>query len=286
MKTLIKSIMIMLILASCSNGENNPSTETPEDIPTEINQFISKIQQQNPASFEKGSQLIYKNDRLEYVYLDDCSGELFYFEYNSDGKISKHYKGTISFSGNYFDPDSFDLTSFKASRTPLNYIYQDGKLIGMQYDNSFMDYQFIYNSDGTLHTAEWFLKNVGLWEKVTLSYSGDMISNLNKKEYNTNGTLNDNYDYTFEYDDRHNPFYDLFQDFNLLGIYTCTGFDYISSEDMGLKPFKNNVTKVFRNGTELYSATYQYDENNYPIRISYNNLNGNNSSVDIITYDK
>ena len=49
---------------------------------------------------------------------------------------------------------------------------------------------------------------------------------------------------------------------------------------------KNNVTKVYRDGVELYSATYQYDSNNYPTRISYTNLNGNYSGVDLITYSE
>lgn len=273
-------IAIMTLFISCSSNEN------PSDVgESSSKQFIKTIQEQNPESWQKGSQFFYDNDRLTYVYLSDCSGELYYFEYNNDGKISKSYsQGYYSFDADNFNPETFDITAFKQNKTPLNYVYQAGKLVKMQYDNNFIDYQFTYNSDGSLQVAEWFIPQIGLWEKVVLTYSNGKISNLNKKEYDTDGSLHDNYNYTFEYDNKQNPFYNLADSFSLLGIYTCTGFDYISSEDMGLKLFINNVTKVYRDGVELFSATYQYDDNNYPTRMSYTDLNGNYSGVDLITY--
>ena len=281
LKTII--ILIALIFSSCSSDGN--STENEENSPAETKQFIKTVQKQSPESWQKGSQFFYNNDKLEYVYLDNCSGELYYFEYNSDGKISSRYVGTITLTSDSFNPDSFDLVSFKQNSSKLNYVYQDKKLVKMQLDNGFTINEFTYNNDGTLKVAEWFIQGVGFGSKITFSYSQGKISKLNKREYDSDGiTLTDNFDYTFEFDDKPNPLYVLVENFSLLGLYTCTGFDYISSEDNGYKLFKNNVTKVYRDEIELFSANYQYDTNNYPTRISYTNLNGNVSSVDLITY--
>ncbi|WP_242203245.1 hypothetical protein [Aestuariivivens insulae] len=283
--TFLKTSMLLLFLiTACSSNES--TNDNQEEPPKQNGKYIKKILKKDPSSYDDGSQFIYENDRLTYVYLDNCSGTLYHFEYNSAGKVSKRYDGFTSFEGGTFDPNTFDLDAFKAKNDTyvLNFVYENKKLVKMQADGTFINYQFIYNSDGTLHTAEWFLREIGLWEKVTLTYSGGNISNLNKKEYDTSGELNDNYDYTFEYDNNPNPFFQLNQGFGILGIYTCTGFDYISSEDMGLKLFRNNVTKVYKNGELLYDATYQYDKEGYPARISYTDFNGNISSVDIITY--
>ncbi|WP_370480299.1 hypothetical protein [Tamlana flava] len=54
-----------------------------------------------------------ENGRFKYVYLDNFSGELYYFEYHNEGKISKSYQQAyISFEGATFNARSFDLTVF------------------------------------------------------------------------------------------------------------------------------------------------------------------------------
>lgn len=277
-------MLLGLSLVSCSGDE---STESPENSNEESIEFIATITKQNPEEWEKPTQFIYENGKLKYVYLHDCSGELYYFEYNNEGKISKSYQQAyISFEGETFNASSFDLMAFKNDSNThiLSYFYEGEKLMTIKETENFIDYQFTYYNDGTLQTAEWFIEGIGLWEKVTIEYSGGKISNLNKKEYDTRGSLSDNYNYTFEYDDKQNPFYSLADSSGLLGLYTCTGFDYITSEDMGLKLFKNNVKKVFRDGNEIYSATYQYDENSYPERISFHNSVAGTSGVLLLGY--
>ncbi|WP_417876411.1 hypothetical protein [Winogradskyella sediminis] len=274
-------ILIILMVACSSSDDSSPETNQPNT----ATQLIDKIIPENPESWEKGAQFFYQNDKLKYVYLDNCNGELYYFEYNDEGKVSKRYYDVISFEGEEFNPNNYDLSSLIQSGTPLNYIYQNGNLVKMQYTDDFVDYQFSYDNDNKVEVVEWILRDIGLWQKVVFTYSNDKISAMNKKQFNTSGgSVVSNYDYTFEYDNKQNPFYTLADSFSTLGIYTCTGFDYISSEDIGLKLFKNNVTKVYRGGVELFSATYQYNDNNYPTRISYTNTNGNNSGVDLITY--
>lgn len=276
-------MLLGLSLVACSGDE---STESPENSNEESIEFIATITKQNPEDWEKPTQFFYENGRLKYVYLHDCSGELYYFEYGNDGKIARRYKGAVSFEGTTFNANNFDLTAFKGDSGTqiLSYYYEGGKLVTVQENENFIDYQFTYYNDGTLQTAEWFIEGIGLWEKVTIEYSGSKIGNLNKKEYDTDGSLHDNYNYTFEYDDKLNPFYALAENFGVLGLYTCTGFDYISSEDMGIKLFKSNVKKVFRDGNEIYSATYQYDDNNYPERISFDNSVAETSGVLLLGY--
>lgn len=280
-------VLLGLIIVSCSGDE---STESPENSNEESIEFIATITKQNPEEWEKPTQFIYENGRLKYIYLDDCSGELYYFEYTNDGKISKSYQQAyISFEGETFNASSFDLMAFKndSNTRILSYFYEGEKLMTIQKDENFIDYQFTYYSDGTLQTAEWFIEGIGLWEKVTFEYSGGKISKLNKKEYDTSGgTVNSDYNYTFQFDDNPNPFYNLVESYNLLFQYTCTGFDYISSEDMGLKLFKNNIKKVFRDGVEIYSATYQYDDNNYPTSVSFTNTVSETSGVLLLSYLK
>jgi len=277
-----KIFILFFTITSC--GSDEVSTENEENQPNTEAKLISKIISENPESYEKGAQFFYENDKLKYVYLDDCSGELYYFEYNNNGKVSKRYYDVITFEGSDFNPDTYDLPNLIQNSTPLSYIYQNDNLVKMQYTNDFVDYHFSYNNDNKVEVVEWILPEIGLWEKVVFSYSNNKISGMNKKEYDTDGELIRNDNFTFEYDDKINPFSVFSEQFNLFGLYTCTGFDYISSEDIGLKIFGNNVTKVYRNGVELFTATYQYDTNNYPTRISYTNLNGNISSIDLITY--
>jgi len=138
----------------------------------------------------------------------------------------------------------------------------------MQSDDDFVYYQFGYNSDGTLQTAEWFLPFInGVWTKVVLTYLDGRISNLNNIEHSTSGDVIRNDNYTFEYDDENNPLYEIANTYGLLSLFTCTGLDYISSMDGGYKVFKNNVTKVTLEGDIIFTATYQYDENNYPTHL-------------------
>ena len=297
----INFLAVIAILLTLSFGCSSESTEvatpdttsetdtpdTTSDTPTNQNviKFIKKIIPENPESYQLGTQFFYDNDKLTYIYISSCYGTLHYFEYNNDGKISKRYSTSkISFDGDNFNPDTFDINTFKQNSSILNYVYEGGKLIIMQENETFIDYHLSYNGDGLVEVVEWISPSGGLKEKVVVTYSNGKISNLNKKEYDTDGSLWDNYNYTFEYDDNPNPFYIIFENFSLLSLITCTGFDYISSEDMALKLFANNVKTVNRDGQLLYSATYQYDSDNYPIRISYTNLNGDYSDIQLITY--
>ncbi|AUS05126.1 hypothetical protein C1A40_06425 [Tamlana carrageenivorans] len=277
-------VMLGLVSVSCSSEETSDEKENNTD---ETQKYITSIKKQNSNDWEVSTQFIYENDKLKYTFLDDCSGELNYYEYNSKGKISKSYRGNIQLAEETFNPDVFDLEAFinHDYTQVLKYYYEDDTLIRIQKDESFIDYQFTYYDDGKLQTVEWFIDGVGLWEKLTFDYSEGKVSKMNKKEFNTSGgTATSNYDYTFEFDDKPNPFYNLVENYNLMFQYTCTGFDYISSEDMGLKLFKNNVKKVLRDGEEIYSATYQYDENNYPNRVSFTNTR--TSGVLLLTYLK
>src|SRR5690606_18872386 len=93
LKINITVLVLSLLFISCSSNEESSNTE---ENPTETKQFIKTIQKQNPESWQKGNLFFYKNDKLEYVYQDTCGGELYYFEYNSSGKITKQYYGTTN----------------------------------------------------------------------------------------------------------------------------------------------------------------------------------------------
>jgi len=246
--------------------------------------LIKKIQNENPASYEKGSQFFYEDDKLTFIYLNDCSGLLYYFEYNSNGKISKRFEGSASFNGDTFDPNTFDLSNFKENSSILNFIYENSRLVKIQRNNGFVEYIISYDDDNNINVIEWLLPNIGLWEKIVLTYSNGKISNLNDIQFNTGGgSILANYNYSFEYDDKINPFKPLKDNYSMLFITTCTGLDYITEEGINIKLFDNNVTKVFKEGELIYSATYQYN-NDYPTRISYVDSYANNSGVHLITY--
>jgi hypothetical protein len=289
MKTKVKLLTLLTILLFLNTGCTSDSDESNAindgGSNPEVVKLIKKIREENPADFEKGAQFYYENDRLTYVFLSNCSNQLYYFEYNNEGKISKRYVDQVIFDGEDFNPDTFDVTSLISNYQPLNFIYQNDRLVQMKYDNDFVDYQFTYNDEGMLEVVEWLIPGIGLWLKVDYTYTNGIITGMNMKQWSTDGSLRDNDDYTFEFDNKINPFNLFVENFGLFNLYTCTGFDYISSEDLGLKLFANNITKVYRNGDLLYSATYQYDTDNYPTRISYVNTNGDVSDVELINYN-
>jgi len=297
MKNLLK-ILTLIILTSivalnCSNESTDANNDNIEidntgdngDTANGATQLISHMQLLNAPDWDIGAQFFYENDKLQYVYLSNCSGQTHAFEYNNQGKISKRYEGNVDF----FDPNTFDLVSFKEeSPFVLNYIYDGSKLTDMKSEDEFIYYHFSYNTTGRLQAVEEFLPfldYVGkLWAKITISYNNDIVSALNLKEYSTTGALNRNYNYTFEYDSNSNPMYTLSIAYNLVNLNTCQGINYIASMDGGYSLFENNVTKIYRDGEIYFTATYEYNENGYPTRMSYTNYFSNLGAVELFSY--
>ncbi|TXE08550.1 hypothetical protein ES711_08590 [Gelidibacter salicanalis] len=278
-------ILVSFLMMSCSTDKE---TSDIDDKPLiEIKQYIKKIEHQNPKDYQKGAQFFYKNGKLTYIYLDDCSGQLLYYEYNNDGRISRGYEGSTNLTGDNFNPETFDLESYKQNihTNYFDYVYSNKKLVKMQHNRGFSDYNFIYNADNKVESIECVIQNSDLTEKLIFKYVEGKISSISKKRFYPSNSSEGLVTYTFEYDENPNPLNLLAQSYGLINLNTCTGLDVLQADDMGNNLFQNNVTKVYEDGKLLYSASYQYDENKYPTRINYTKINGQ-SGVELITYDK
>lgn len=278
------NILILLMVASCSGNDEADIDEILANN-GEV-QLITRLNRENPQDFQRGSQFFYDgNNNLTYIYLDDCSGTLFYFEYNNQNRISRRYEGTTTLSSDLFDPIAFDLDSFLASAGVLNFIYEDNRLVRMEDNDDFIRFNFLYDTNENLITAEQFSPFVpGIWCRTTIGYTDNRISSLNEIQFASNGDeVVSNNDYTFVFDNNPNPFYNLNLSEGLVSLRTCTGYDFITSIEGAYKIFRNNATEIRRNGEIFFTASYQYDDNNYPVRVVYNTQNGN-SSTDVITY--
>lgn len=119
------------------------------------------------------------------------------------------------------------------------------------YQASPRDYTFNLNSQNQVISI---LENNSLAEEFI--YSGNQI--IKQK------SLGNQVEYTFTVDDKVNPFNVLYTKFGLVDAYMCP---LIGHAQLYYLLFPNNVTKVYKNGTLLYSFIYQYNSDSYPISV-------------------
>jgi len=226
MRSKLKFLFLLIpLFYNCSNGgENESQTEEIEenDIPNVV-QLITNIKSLNPKSWEKyGSILYYKDGFLKFSVFENCSNNMQYYEYNSDGKISLVYHGRYyNENDEKFNPDKFDITSYKANADIEEYIYSNGLLIERQTAERI--YYYSYNNKRQLINVDQYELDLNYYyERYTYNYNNDKIESLKIDNLETGRSKL----YTFEFDDKNNPIYSLKTKFGLEFIETCTGLDY------------------------------------------------------------
>lgn len=261
MKKLICLFLTILIVA-CDSDDNITNNEL----------LISKIKYgDHPEWF---TEFYYENDRLKFIFTGGCTGLGRYFEYNNSNKISKKY----SFNSYDFDINTIDISEIinnQSSSTifPISYIYENNKLDRLE-DSDGIPFEFYtYYDNGLIESVE------DSQVRIIIFYENDLVSYIDYYDlYNQNF-----YTYTFEFDDKVNPYYGRFSDFGFSKLEFCS--ESIRVMSLNYRPiFKNNITKVYKDNALRYSASYIYNSNNYPIKVITDDHFNNERETEIISY--
>lgn len=281
-KTLI--IISLILMVNCSNDDNGNST------------VVSDLYLTN---------ILYTN--VEFSY-----SELYSFEYDTDYNLTKLLTPEPEFySFVYQYQDNLILREDEEGSAPTygycDYAYNNNVLDKIVYTRGYANQaidEFDFGDDQTFYTRNYtFIES----ETYTTNYSNNatydddnnliLLETINETnggnieiysfEYNNENLVkivdNENVVWEFIYDNKKN-FKTFFSHFN--GGYFYFGppadkyIDYsIISNKLRNIPFfynfnnKNNPTRILKNGVLYKEITYDYNEQNYPIKMTFNNGN-------------
>jgi|GEM_PF-6962307 len=235
MRIYLKTILALnIILLGCSSD-----SETEENNDNGNNGTVLLLTGYSTGSgtFDDTYSIEYENGLVSNI---DTGQGNFSLEYNSNGKVSTA------------------TNQFNEVRT---YEYTSGRLGKKNYDGIWYD-QFNYDSSGNI---------VSIVENQDDGYDESAYYT-----YNPNGSLYSRhiggsaYTYTFEFDDKKNPFYD---------IWNKSGYiEDLEDAIYGIVPMfaKHNPVKIFRDGELITEINYSYNSHGYPITA---NIVGGGSAV-------
>ncbi|MGJ8591824.1 MAG: hypothetical protein ACSHXF_04715 [Aquaticitalea sp.] len=267
-------ILLNILILSCSSDDNS---ETQEPEPTE-NKLVKteKISETRKVDYSYNNNLL---SSLTGVY--NSFGYVSDFTYNSENKLIEwdyQETGSSSYSDNYTYTynSNGQLSSYSANseNVTLGYNGNTVTLTGTIEGNA--------NSQGELE-----LDNNGLIIKLTemnqyTIFGYDSDSNLiSAKSYDNSNNLQS--EFTIQYDNKINPFYGQFKSIYIERfIEFFWEFDgiYIGGFEGYSFPYqRNNITSVNEVGGETTTASYLYDNDNYPT-----DVNGESFTFNIIYY--
>lgn len=254
---LLSTFLFLFFLTSCSNNEEN----LLDDSSDKIEKLIKQIEVQNPdyPNYYNQDTFIYENNRLVKAWFYGCSGVLYEFEYGSNGKISTVYsQNQVSYS---------DIgISIKNSGSIIKQTYDvNDKLTSLTDASGKVVASLDYDSEGRLYKID--IKDFLIGKPDVYIYSS----------FDSNGNpLKDNFESTFSYDNNVNPIYILFSKFGFFNVEMCNSLD--KSRGFYISP--NNVKEVISdiNNEIIFSASYSYDSDGYPISNSYSSSRGSYTS--------
>lgn len=271
MKIFLYSLLLFLIIA-CSDSSD--SDDVIEDLPS-TSYLISTIERLNAPNWDNGDYFIYEDDKLTASYLQGCTYSTQFYYLNELGKINRIDHG----QGVGPRDESFDQELFNQNKTEETYEYDgSGRLVSKTFGNFKSTFQ--YDAEGRLILVdEYDLESEYYVESFSYTYDGDKINKIVQNYYYADSV----YEYTFEFDDKINPLYYLFENYGLIYLETCYGLDYNSPPSDGVFS-KYNVTKMYENGVLVYSCDITYDEKDRPIRYNYQEVEKGENNVLVISY--
>lgn len=248
-------IFIIALTASCSSNsddgvnDNNNNNDNNGGGSSSIQ--IANILNDSPPSYDDGTNFYYDGDRLEILDLGVCSGAMYYYQYGSDGKVSKRYTlNSADFEVGVDDPEEAI-----SGLSPEVYHYEGGKLVEVTANGMIME-EYSYDSQGRIEEI------INGSRRMVFEYDGQELTEiLHWWLYSGNLTI-----YTLDFDDGPNPAYDQFSQ---IGV-TLQDFCRTLNQGMGIwgcLVFNRNITRVRRDGEITYYADYYYGPNGYPERI-------------------
>ena len=259
-------IFWICLTISCAKKDDNDQNDNNNQ---SNGGLISRIENDAPPSYDQGDNFYYENDKLQFLDVDNCSGLKYYFVYGNNGKVSKVYP----FQDSNFDISHVDIQQITSNNTPVDYIYENGTLNRFEINGNPYKY-FSYYKDGKLKEFEYPNNS-----KYIFEYTNNKVSKITSISlYSGNIVI-----YTFDFDDKINPIYKVFNQFGIFDVEICR-----SLEEMmmfrHLPVFTNNIERVYRDNELIMSATYQYFESNYPERVITNEEDGDQFS-EFFTYE-
>jgi hypothetical protein len=250
-------LSLTFLLLNCSSSNDEESLNNGQT--TEKN--LIKV------TGESEHLLNYENGKITKAW-DQSYAERSQMVYNSNGTISKEYRGSASTSWQNYDNENFEWEVSVSDRFIEN-IYENGKL------------KYIMQNDG------------GVAEKlVEYTYQGDLV--VEKREYH-DGSLYRYFRYEYNnqnelvtiiwdespsggssytlqvtFDDKINPYYKIWKETKLTFWYAQAGparhnLEFYPHNILSLKEGVNDV---------WYNALYIYNEDNLPITLRINEGSG------------
>lgn len=259
------------ILLSCSSSDDSNNNDNGDLPGGGGGLLIQKIENDNPGSWDEGDTFYYENGKLKFLITGNCSGNHYYYEYGDNNKVKTQY----NFIDYEFDINTVDTDEIIATSAPLFFIYENERLIQQDGDvgAGIPGQYFSYNNNGLLETIE------NNDEKLVIYYTDNVISEV-IYYWLYGGNIST---YTFEFDDKINPLYDMNYHYGIPEIDNCRALDRVLMLwDFNI--FKNNVTRMYRDNILVYSATYNYNENDYPVRIITKDHSDGDQTSEYITY--
>ena len=151
----------------------------------------------------------------------------------------------------------------------LTFLYSNGKLDKLIH--SFTDGtpswedKFSYGSNGQIISI---VENADDGYDESSYYTYDSSGNMITRQIGVSGSI-----YTFEFDNKNNPFYPIWKDFGFLIDLEDDVYDIVPMFSM------HNPTKIYRNGELRLEVIYTYNSDGYPTVANYTNSSGGNGNV-------
>ena len=241
MKNTIKHIILLLVVFSITLISCEKETDDDEN---PDNTATCRIKTVNPSD-DIATTYNYNTDNN--LISITSSGGVFEITYNADSRISavSHNDGTEPLTATYeYNADGLPETAITDTGsgggiTTTTYFFTNNKLTKKEN----------VMTDGLGNTVK------GI---VTYTYLGDNIIKTVYDGY-VNGSLSFSTTYTYEYDNKKNPLYDLNIQYTVVG----------TVENFALFASKNNYTSMSASTGGTVTQSFEYNTNNYPSKITY-----------------
>ncbi|MDP3314381.1 hypothetical protein [Lutibacter sp.] len=215
---------------------------------------------------ESGSHFYYEDNKLTKSSVLN-RGNYEVYTYNSNNKISKikQYYDNSNVPNNSVALNFNYASNFNDNEYLIEYVWLN--------NNAFKSRskQYNFDSKGLVQSVECSDSDC---ESVNIYYKNNQIDKVIYNEGKSYQSI-----YTFEFDDGINPMNILFRKFGYVEYINIQVFDYFFDFY-----YINNATKIYRDGTLVYTANYQYNSDNYPIQVTYVRVSNGETGKAVFTY--
>ncbi|MCM4172463.1 hypothetical protein DHD32_13295 [Arenibacter sp. TNZ] len=244
------AILSLLICISCSDSDSLKSENNNKEDLVSIKLLKSVVDDREWTERDDSIEITYTNNLMQTF---DDIGEKQYIEYNSDNKVSK--------STNQFD----EVKEFFYEEARLQMISDGEKNVVFNFDKNGNITSVIEAVEGEYNQSTY----------TTFNSKGDVVTYRIGPENTEHTSV-----YTFDFDDKINPFYSLWSEFGFFIDLEVYPYDIIPLN------FKHNPTKIYEDNELELEINYTYDDDGYPISCRYTKYSstGESSGNVLFTY--